>query len=174
MLRRAARLLQPTTGTVGSAIAESHVFVGMPPKATSTSELFKGKKVFLLAIPGGYTSTCSVQLPQLASKAVAIKAAFNVESVLTVTTCDSFVCDSWMKSVNVSRDAVNVVSDPGKSLLKNLGHVVNLPMLGGDRFARVAMVIEDGTITKLWREKDGLDMQVTTADYILANPSGAP
>eukprot|EP00672_Neobodo_designis_P028674 CAMPEP_0174828102 /NCGR_PEP_ID=MMETSP1114-20130205/1141_1 /TAXON_ID=312471 /ORGANISM="Neobodo designis, Strain CCAP 1951/1" /LENGTH=171 /DNA_ID=CAMNT_0016061811 /DNA_START=110 /DNA_END=625 /DNA_ORIENTATION=- len=164
MLRRAAVFLNK--GKVGYAIPESQVFVGMPPKPQSTTEIFGGRKVLLFTVPGAFTGNCNCQLPDYAKAAPELKKTHGVDEVVCAVANDSFVCENWLKEVGVTREEVNVVSDPGHSLLKNLGHEIDLPVLGGDRYARTAMVVEDGVIKRLWKEKDGKSYEATKPEAL--------
>lgn len=166
MFRRASLWL--SKGKVGYAIPDSQVYVGMPPKAASTSELFGGKKVLLFTVPGAFTGNCSCQLPAMAAKKDELKSKLGVSEIFCATSNDSFVCDKWRKDVGVEDGAVQMISDPSHSLLKNLGHEIDLPVLGGDRFARVAMVVDDGVIADLWTEKDGKSYERTTPENVLS------
>jgi peroxiredoxin len=166
MLRRATTFL--SKGKVGYAIPESQVFVGMPPKALSTAELFGGRKVLLFAVPGAFTGNCNCQLPEFAKAVPELKTAHGVDEVMCAVANDSFVCENWLKEVGVTREQINIVSDPNHSLLKNLGHEIDLPVLGGDRFARVAMIVEDGVIKQLWKEKDGKSYEATKPENLTA------
>jgi peroxiredoxin len=170
MFRRAC-VFMSTKGKVGYTVPESQVFVGKPPKPTSTNDLFQGKKVFLFATPGAFTGNCSTMVPAIAEAASKLKSGLNVAEIYCVTSNDSFVCDNWLKDMKVGSD-VTMISDPGHSLLNNLGHKIDLPVLGGDRYARVALVLEDGKITKVWKEKDGKAYEATAPDAILAKPNG--
>jgi peroxiredoxin len=155
---------------VGDAIPDSQVFVGTPPRAVSTeATLFKGRKVLLLALPGAFTGNCSKQLPDYARKAAALKVAHGVDEVLCVSTNDTFVNAAWASAAGLRSDAaVTMVADPCRSLLESLGHKVDLgPLLGGERYARVAMVIDDGKIAKLWPEVDGNSLSCTNACQVI-------
>ena len=67
------------------------------PGAMSTDELFAGKKVVLVSVPGAFTPTCSAQhLPGFLEQGDAI-AAKGVDTVACMAVNDVFVMDAWGK-----------------------------------------------------------------------------
>ncbi|HKJ72516.1 MAG TPA: redoxin family protein, partial [Alphaproteobacteria bacterium] len=60
------------------------------PAPISTSEIFKGKKVVLFAVPGAFTPTCSAKhLPGFVGKAAELKAK-GVDAIACVSVNDVF------------------------------------------------------------------------------------
>ena len=67
------------------------------PAPISTSEIFKGKKVVLFAVPGAFTPTCSAKhLPGFVGKAAELKAK-GVDAIACVSVNDVFVMNAWGK-----------------------------------------------------------------------------
>ena len=81
------------------------------PGAISTDELFAGKKVVLVAVPGAFTPTCSANhLPGFIEKADDLSAK-GVDTVACMSVNDVFVMDAWGKDRKVG-DKVVMVSMP--------------------------------------------------------------
>jgi peroxiredoxin len=171
----AAATPAPSPLKAGDVIPDSQVFVGTPPRAVSTATaLFKNKKVMLVAVPGAFTGTCNKQLAEYVKEVAALKKAHDITELLCVSTNDTFVNAAWASASGLTDDSVTMVADPCHSLLENLGHIIDLPVLGGDRFARVTMVIEDSKIAQLWAEKDGKSLTCTKADNVLSGSQSKP
>ena len=135
------------------------------PSTVTTNELFGGKKVVLFAVPGAFTPTCSEQhLPGFVANADAIKAK-GVDSIVCVAVNDPFVMDAWGRD----RDAggLTLVGDGNGDFTKALGLEMDGRGFGlGTRSQRYAMIVEDGTVTKLAVEGPG-QFDVSRAEAIL-------
>ena len=71
------------------------------PKAITTEEVFKGKRVGLFAVPGAFTPTCSARhLPGFRDQADALKGK-GLDAIACVSVNDVFVMDAWGKSQGV-------------------------------------------------------------------------
>lgn len=137
------------------------------PSPVKTTELTAGKKVVLFAVPGAFTPTCSQQhLPGFVKNADAIKAK-GVDEIICTAVNDPFVMDAWGK--DQSADAISMMADGNGDLATALGLEMDGSGFGlGSRSQRYAMVIEDGTITKLAVEAPG-KFEVSSAEAILAD-----
>ena len=82
------------------------------PGAISTDELFSGKKVVLVSVPGAFTPTCSMNhLPGFVEQAEALKAE-GVDTVACMAVNDVFVMHAWGKDRNVATHVA--VEAPGQ------------------------------------------------------------
>jgi peroxiredoxin len=135
------------------------------PKAVTTNELFDGKKVVLFAVPGAFTPGCSLtHLPGFVVKADEIKAK-GVDDIICVAVNDAFVMDAWGKSQNAEH--LTMLADGSGEFAKALGLDLDLNDKGmGTRFKRMAMVVDDGTVTHLAIEPPG-GIVVSSAEAIL-------
>ena len=142
-----------------------HMIRDGAPAAVTTGELFSGKKVVLFAVPGAYTPTCSEQhLPGFVANADAIRGK-GVNSIVCVAVNDAFVMDAWGQE----RDAggITMVGDGNGDFTRALGLEMDGRGFGlGTRSQRYAMVVEDGTVTKLAVEGPG-QFDVSRAEAIL-------
>ena len=137
---------------------------GMPEDIT-TADLFGGKKVVLFAVPGAYTPTCSqAHLPGYVVNADAIKAK-GVDSIVCLSVNDAFVMDSWGQDKNA--EELQMVGDGNGDFTKAIGLEMDGSGFGlGTRSQRYAMIVEDGTVTKLALEEPGA-FEVSKAEAIL-------
>ncbi len=145
--------------------ATLHVIKEGRPTPITTDELFSGKKVVLFAVPGAYTPTCSqAHLPGYVVQADAIKAK-GVDSIVCVAVNDAFVMDSWGADKNA--EALVMVGDGNGDFTKAVGLEMDGSGFGlGTRSQRYAMIVEDGTVTKLAVEDPG-QFEVSKAEAIL-------
>ena len=145
--------------------ATLHMIKEGRPTPVTTDELFGDKKVVLFAVPGAYTPTCSqAHLPGYVVQADAIKEK-GVDSIVCLSVNDAFVMDSWGKDKNA--DALLMVGDGNGEFTSAVGLEMDGSGFGlGTRSQRYAMIVEDGTVTKLSVEEPG-QFEVSKAEAIL-------
>ncbi len=146
--------------------ATMHLMQDGRPVPVTTNDLFAGRKVVLFAVPGAYTPTCSnAHLPGYVVNADAIKAR-GVDSIICMAVNDAFVMDSWGRDKNA--DELLMVGDGNGDFTRALGLELDASGFGlGTRSQRFAMVVDDGTVTKLAVEAGGA-LDVSKAEAILA------
>lgn len=146
--------------------ATMHMMQGGGPTPVTTTDLFAGKRVVLFAVPGAYTPTCSNDhLPGYVVNADAIKAK-GVDSIICMAVNDAFVMDCWGRDKNA--EELLMVGDGNGDFTKALGLELDGSGFGlGTRSQRFAMIVDDGTVTKLAVE-DGGALDVSKAEAILA------
>jgi glutaredoxin-like protein len=140
----------------------------------TTDQLFKGKKVVLFSLPGAFTPTCSsTHLPRYNQLAGAFKKQ-GVDSIVCVSVNDTFVMNAW--KADQEAENITVIPDGNGEFSKGMGMLVDKANIGfGPRSWRYSMLVEDGTIKKMFIEpqKDGDPFEVSDADTMLKyiNPS---
>ena len=136
------------------------------PKEITTDELLKGKRVALFAVPGAFTPTCSQRhLPGYVDKASELKAK-GIDQIACVAVNDAFVMGAWGKAQNVG-DKVLMLADGSGDFTRALGLELDLTSRGlGVRSDRYSMLIEDGVVKSLNREKPG-QFEVSSAEAML-------
>ncbi len=136
------------------------------PQPVTTDELFAGKKVVLFAVPGAFTPGCSnTHLPGFVVNADKIKAK-GVASIICVSVNDAFVMGAWGKGQNAEH--IIMLADGSAELAKALGMELDLTDKGmGVRWKRLAMIVDNGTITQLAIEPPG-GIVASSAEAILA------
>lgn len=136
------------------------------PGAISTDDLFSGKKVVLVSVPGAFTPTCSMNhLPGFVDQAAALKAK-NVDTIACMAVNDVFVMDAWGKDRGVGND-VMMLADGNGEYSQALGLELDATGFGmGMRGQRFAIVVDDGVATHVAIEAPG-QLEVSKAEAIL-------
>ncbi len=136
------------------------------PGAISTDELFTGKKVVLISVPGAFTPTCSMNhLPGFVEQAEALIAE-GVDTVACMAVNDVFVMHAWGIDRNVG-DSVLMLADGNGDYAKSLDLVLDGTGFGmGMRGQRCALVVEDGVATHVAVEAAG-QFEVSKVEAIL-------
>lgn len=136
------------------------------PGAISTDDLFSGKKVVLISVPGAFTPTCSMNhLPGFVEQAEALKAE-GVDTVACMAVNDVFVMHAWGKDRNVG-DTVLMLADGNGDYAKALDLVLDGTGFGmGMRGQRFALVVEDGVATHVAVEAPG-QFEVSKVEAIM-------
>ncbi len=135
-------------------------------KDITTDEIFGGKKVALVALPGAFTPTCSAKhLPGFVQNAGAIKGK-GVNTIACLAVNDAFVMDAWGKNQNVG-DNVLMLADGNAELTKALGLEMDGSGYGmGTRSRRYSMLVDSGVVKQLNVEKPGA-FEVSNAETML-------
>lgn len=129
------------------------------------TELFANKKVVLFAVPGAFTPTCSeAHLPGYVVLADELKAK-GVDLIACVSVNDAFVMQAWGEAQNTSE--ILMLGDGDASFTKALGLEMDTGGFGGIRSQRYAMIIENGTVTKL-NVEEPKEFEASKAETILA------
>ena len=146
--------------------ATMHMMQDGRPTPVTTADLFGGKKVVVFAVPGAFTPTCSqAHLPGYVVNADAIKGK-GVDSIVCLSVNDAFVMGAWGDSANA--EEIQMVGDGNGDFTKAIGLEMDGSGFGlGPRSQRYAMIVEDGTVTKLAVEEGG-QLEVSAAEAILA------
>ncbi|MEL7186155.1 MAG: peroxiredoxin [Pseudomonadota bacterium] len=137
------------------------------PGAISTDDLFAGKKVVLVSVPGAFTPTCSAQhLPGFVQQAADLKGK-GVDTIACMAVNDVFVMDAWGKDQGVG-DNVMMLADGNGEYSAALGLSLDASGFGmGTRGQRFAIVVDDGVATHVAVEGPG-EFEVSKAESILA------
>jgi glutaredoxin/glutathione-dependent peroxiredoxin len=138
------------------------------PGGISTDDLFSGKKVVLVSVPGAFTPTCSMNhLPGFVDQADALRAK-GVDMIACMAVNDVFVMDAWGKDRGVG-DNVVMLADGNGDYAKALGLEFDGSGFGmGTRGQRFAIIVDDGVATYVGVEEPG-QLEVSKAEAILAN-----
>ncbi len=136
------------------------------PAELSVSDLTRGRKVALFAVPGAFTPTCSARhLPGYREKAAELRAK-GVDTIACVAVNDVFVMNAWGKDQQVGEDVL-MLSDGNGDFTRAIGLEMNASGFGmGSRSQRYSMILEDGVVKQLNVEKPG-EFNVSSADYMM-------
>ncbi len=137
------------------------------PGAMSTNELFSGKKVVLVSVPGAFTPTCSMNhLPGFVKLADKILDK-GVDTIACMAVNDVFVMDAWGKDRSVGADVL-MLADGNGEYVRALGLEMDATGFGmGQRGKRFAIVVDDGVAEHVAVEQPG-KFEVSKAEAILA------
>ena len=135
-------------------------------KEFTTDEIFRGKKVVLIAVPGAFTPACSQRhLPGYVDKAADLKAK-GIDEIACVAVNDAFVMGAWGKAQNVG-DKVMMLADGSGDFTRAVGLELDLTPNGmGKRSQRYSMLVEDGVVKALNVDKQGA-FEVSSAEAML-------
>lgn len=116
------------------------------PKPTTTSEVFKGRKVALFGVPGAYTPTChKSHMPGFVDRAEELKAK-GIDVIACTSVNDIFVLAKWAEDTGAT-GKITMLADGSADFAKAIGLDIDLNARGlGIRSKRYAMVVEDGIV----------------------------
>jgi peroxiredoxin len=137
------------------------------PGLLSTDELFSGRKVVLVSVPGAFTPTCS--LNHLPGFVDAADDFFDkgVDTIGCMAVNDVFVMHAWGKDRGVGQK-VMMLADGSGEYTRALGLELDATGFGmGMRGQRFAIVVENGVVTHAAIETPG-QFEVSKAESILA------
>ncbi|TKY62043.1 Peroxiredoxin-2E [Spatholobus suberectus] len=176
-LRRTPRPLRFSSSTISAAIAVgdrlpeatfSYLDSAGEVKTTTVSELTKGKKAVLFAVPGAFTPTCSRKhVPGFVEKSGELRAK-GVDTIACISVNDAFVMKAWKEDLKVN-DEVLLLSDGNGTFTRAIGCELDLsdkPVGLAVRSRRYALFAEDGVV-KLFNLEEGGAFTFSSAQDIL-------
>lgn len=121
-----------------------------------SAELFKGKSIVVLALPGAFTPTCSsTHLPGYEANYEKFKAQ-GIDEIYCLSVNDAFSMFQWAKQLEIS--SVKMLPDGNGDFTRQMGMLVKKENLGfGDRSWRYSMHVVDGEIKRLFAEQGLMD-----------------
>ena len=136
------------------------------PKPMTTAEVFGGKTVALLAVPGAFTPTCSVRhLPGFKEQAEALRAR-GVDRIACVSVNDVFVMGAWAEHQGL-KDEILLLADGSADFTRAIGLTQDSSQFGmGERSRRYSMLVRDGVLERLNVEEPG-QFNVSSAEHLL-------
>ena len=137
------------------------------PRPITTDEVFKGKRVALIAVPGAFTPTCSAKhLPGFKEKAADLRGK-GIDAIACVSVNDVFVMKAWGADQGVGEDII-MLADGNGAFTRDIGLDMDASKFGmGPRSQRYSMIVDDGVVEKLNVEEGG-EFRVSSADYMMA------
>ena len=154
---------------VGDRLPQATFRVMTPdgPAARTTDDVFKGRKVVLVAVPGAFTPTCHRNhLPGYIEKAQEIRRK-GVDAIAVTAVNDVFVMDAWAKSSGAG-EGIEFLADGNGDFARAVGLTMDGAGFGlGTRSQRYAMVVDDGVVTAMNVEDAPSKAEVSGADNLL-------
>ncbi len=122
----------------------------------SSADIFGGKNIVILALPGAFTPTCSsTHLPGYENKYEDLKAK-GVDEVYCLSVNDAFSMFQWAKQLGIEK--VKMLPDGNGEFSRLMGMLVKKENLGfGDRSWRYSMHVVDGEIKAQFVEPGLMD-----------------
>ena len=136
------------------------------PEPLSTQDIFAGKRVALVSVPGAFTPTCSAQhLPGFKEQAGALRAK-GIDSIACISVNDVFVMDAWGKDQDVGSD-IMMLADGNATFSDDIGLSFDGSGFGmGKRAQRYSMIVNDSVVEVLNVEAPG-EFKVSSVDHML-------
>jgi peroxiredoxin len=140
---------------------------GSGPTPVSTDDLFGGRKVVLVGMPGAFTPTCHRNhLPGFIENRDSILEK-GVDEIVVLSTNDAFVLGAWAQASGAD-GRLRFVSDGNGEFVRQAGLEMDGTARGmGIRAKRFAMILEDGVVTSLAVEDAPGQATVSSAAHIL-------
>ena len=134
----------------------------------TSDEFFKGKKVALFAVPGAFTSTCSVKhLPSFANNAEALRKK-GVDRIACIAVNDASVMKAWGQQSDTV-DKVTMLSDGNGDFARAVGVEADMSKFGmGKRSRRYSMLVDNGVVKQFNLEEPGA-YGISSGDHMLSH-----
>ena len=140
----------------GDRLPEAEFFVKTPDglDTRSTADVFGGRRVVLVGVPGAFTPTCDRNhLPGFVEHAQAILAR-GVDAIAVTAVNDAFVLAAWAAKAD-PEGRITFLGDGNGSFARATGLDVDASARGfGLRSQRYAMIVDDGVVTSLSIEEN--------------------
>lgn len=122
----------------------------------SSDEVFAGKNIIIVALPGAFTPTCSsTHLPGYEAQYDVLKSK-GVDEVYCISVNDAFSMFQWSKHLGIEK--IKMLPDGNGDFTRLMGMLVKKENLGfGDRSWRYSMHVVDGEIKQLFAEPGLMD-----------------
>jgi peroxiredoxin len=155
---------------VGDKIPDTtfRVITAEGPQPRTTADIFKGKKVVLIGMPGAFTPTCHRNhLPGFVEKAGEFRKK-GVDTIAVTTTNDHFVMSAWSKVAGAD-GKIEFLADGNGEFAKAIG--LNFDGsergMGGVRSKRYSMLVDNGVVKVLNVEENAAKAEITSADSLI-------
>ena len=137
------------------------------PQPINAADLFVGRKVVLVGMPGAFTPNChNNHLPGFLENSDAIRAK-GVDEIIVLSTNDSWVLKAWAEATGVN-GRVRLVSDGNAEFIRKAGLERDDTGRGmGTRARRFALIVEDGVARSVAVEEMPGPATVSSAARIL-------
>lgn len=164
---------------IGDRLPEDVYFFTLRPPETpeacsgqvkvSYSDLFPGRTVVLVGIPGAFTPVCtSSHIPGFLSRHADLKAA-GVDTIACTAVNDAYAMEAWRKDLGIKRDEIAMLADGNGSFTKRIGMEIDLRSKGmGARSQRFAMIVKDGMVKYVGSDGEGGEVKHSSVDVVLS------
>ena len=159
------------TITVGDSLPEASLakLGESGPEQVSISDVVKGRKVVIFAVPGAFTPTCqSAHVPSF-MKVKDDLAAKGVDEVICVAVNDPWVMEAFGRETGAAGAGITMLADGSGAFTKAIGMDFDAPPVGFiGRSRRYAMLAEDGVVKVLHVEESPGTCEISGGEAMLA------
>ena len=136
------------------------------PMARTTDDVFKGRRIVLIGVPGAFTPSCHRNhLPGFVEKRGEIQAR-GIDAVAVTSVNDVFVLDAWSKASGA--EGIEFLADGNADFARAVGLDLDGSGFGlGTRSKRYAMLVDDGVVRILNVEESPTKAEVSGAEAML-------
>jgi peroxiredoxin len=136
------------------------------PIARTTDDVFKGRRVVLIGVPGAFTPSCHRNhLPGFVAKKDEILAR-GVDAIAVTSVNDVFVLDAWAKASGA--ESLEFLADGNADFAKAIGLEMDGTGFGlGIRSKRYSMLVDDGVVKILNIEETPSKTEISGAEALL-------
>lgn len=153
---------------VGDRLPQTTFRVNGPdgPMARTTDDVFKGRRVAVIGVPGAFTPSCHRNhLPGFVQHRDAILAR-GIDAVAVTSVNDVFVLDAWAKASGA--EGLEFLADGNADFARAIGLEMDGTGFGlGIRSKRYSMVVDDGVVRILNIEEVPTKAEASGAEALL-------
>ena len=122
----------------------------------SSADIFKGKKIVIVALPGAFTPTCSsTHLPGFEAKYQQF-INLGIDEIYCLSVNDAFTMFQWSKNLDIKH--IKMLPDGNGDFTRLMGMLVKKDNLGfGSRSWRYSMLVNDEKIVEIFAEPGKAD-----------------
>jgi peroxiredoxin len=137
------------------------------PAARTTDDVFKGRTIALIGVPGAFTPTCHMNhLPGYVQRADELRAK-GVDAIAVTAVNDVFVMDAWSKASNGA--GIEFLADGNGDFARAIGLTMDGSGFGlGQRSRRYSMIVRDGVVGTVNVEEASGKAEVSGVDNLLS------
>jgi glutaredoxin/glutathione-dependent peroxiredoxin len=127
------------------------------PEQVQLSDVLKGRKVVLFALPGAFTGPCTeAHLPSFIRTADEFRRK-GAEEIICLSVNDPFAQKAWAEKTGADKAGITFLADAEGALTRRLGMEFSAPHLGLiGRSNRYALLLDDGVIQEANIDKPGV------------------
>ncbi|GEO99154.1 peroxiredoxin [Methylobacterium haplocladii] len=136
------------------------------PQAKTTDDVFKGRRVVLVGVPGAFTPACHRNhLPGFVAKKEEILAR-GIDAIAITAVNDVFVLNAWQEATGAQ--SLEFLADGNAEFARAIGQELDGSGFGlGPRSQRYAMLVDDGVVRVLNVEDSPSKAEVSSAEALL-------
>lgn len=138
------------------------------PEQVEITELAKGRKLAIFAVPGAFTPTChSAHVPSFIRTKDQF-AAKGVDEIICISGNDPFVMKAWGEATGATEAGLSMLADAECAFTGAIGMRFDAPPAGLiGRSKRYAMIVEDGEVKILHLEESPGTCEVSGGEALL-------